>query len=231
MNTNILRYKSISYGLLLMVVTAIAAVAQQQNTALMSGMEANAKQLRQYTFKQRTETYHKGELKNAKVDEVHYSVSGERVSIPLNEQKAESEAPRRGPGHRVIAKKMEEGKQKMKEYVERLMSLTSRYLSSDPEKMHAALANAEMTTGGGSKLLRLKIQDYVKAGDTMTMSFDPATKRPMTTEVSTSLDDAPVNIVLAFDQIREGPSYAGKTIIRSAEKQLEIRIMTYDYRL
>ena len=208
-----------------------SADAQQQGAALLTGMAANAQQLRQYTFKQRTEMYHKGELKNAGVEEVHYSASGERISIPLDEQKSQSDAPRRGPGHRIVAKKMTEKKEEMKDYVDRLMSLTSRYLTSDPTKLQAALANAEMTTGGGSSHVRFRMRDYVKTGDTMTMSFDPATKRPTRTEVNTSLDGSPVAIVLAFDQIHEGPSYPVRTVVKSDEKQLEIRLLTYDYRL
>ena len=223
--------KAVVVGLLAILAIATEAAAQQQTAALMTAMAANAKQLRQYTFKQRTEMYHNGELKNAKVDEVHYSVGGERVSIPLDEQRAQSEPPRRGPGHRLIAKKIEEEKEKMKEYVERLMSLTSRYLASDPAKLQAAVAGAEITTGGSSSLLRIRMRDYVKYGDSMTMSFDPATKRPVKTEVNTSLDDAPVTIVLAFDQIHEGPNYPGKTVVSSGAKQLEVRVLTYDYRL
>jgi hypothetical protein len=54
------------------------AVAQVPVSYLMHGMAANSKQLRQYTYKQRTETYHEGELKNTKVDEIHYDAGGER---------------------------------------------------------------------------------------------------------------------------------------------------------
>jgi hypothetical protein len=45
------------------------------------------------------------------------------------------------------------------------------------------------------------------------------------------LDGSPVAIVLAFDQIHEGPSYPVRTVVKSDEKQLEIRLLTYDYRL
>jgi hypothetical protein len=236
MNWSFLHNKRDWVGLLAVFVLApltltSEADAQQQGAALVTGMAANAQHLRQYTFKQRTEMYHKGELKNARVEEVHYSASGERVSIPLDEQKTEPDAPRRGPGHRIVAKKMAEKKDEIKDYVNRLMSLTSRYLTSDPAKLQAALANAEMTTGGGSTQVRLRMRNYVKAGDTMTMSFDSATKRPTRTEVNTSLDGAPVAIVLAFDHIHEGPSYPVRTVVKSDEKQLEIRLLTYDYRL
>src|ERR1041385_431684 len=82
----------------------IVAAAQAPTRTLMSSLAANTKQLHQYTFKQRTEMYHKGELKNAKIDEIHYSVSGERVSVPLETQASPSDAPRRGPGHRIVAR-------------------------------------------------------------------------------------------------------------------------------
>lgn len=170
-------------------------------------------------------------MKNTKIDEVHYNASGERVSIPLDEQKVQSEPPRRGPGSRLIARKIEEEKEKMKDYAERLMALTSRYLAPEPTKFQAAIANAEVTTGGGSSYMRIRVRDYIKAGDTMTMTFDSATKRPIKTEVNTSLDDDPITILLAFDQIHDGPNYPGKTVVRSDAKQLEVRVFTYDYRI
>ena len=208
-----------------------SAGAQQPTTALMTSMAANAKQLKQYTFKQRTEMYHKGDLKNAKIDEIHYSTTGERISVPLGEQKADSAPRRRGPGSRVIAKKIESKQEEMKEYVERLMSLTSRYLASDPGKLQAAFATADVTMVGSSNLLRVVIRNYVKSGDTMTMTFDKSTNRATKTEVTTNLDDGSVTIALAYDQLHDGLTYPGKTAITSAAAQLEMRIYTYDYRI
>ncbi len=227
MKRNFLGRKPASLGLILIVATG--AGAQQQTSVLMTGMAADAKQLKQYTFKQRTETYHKGELKNTTLAEVHYDANGERVTIPLDEQKAQSEPRRRGPASRIIAKKIEEKQEEMKEYLERLMALTSRYLAHDPAKLQTAVANAEVTTGGSSNQVRVRMRNYVKTGDTMTMSFDPATKRPTKTEINTSLDDAPVSIVVAFDQIPEGPNYPGRMVVTSDVKQLEVRVFTYDY--
>lgn len=215
--------------LLAILAFATAAGAQQPTAAMMTGMAANARQLRQYTFKQRAETYHKGELKNTKIDEVHYNASGERVTVPLDEQRTESAPHLRGPGSRLIAKKIEEKQEEMKEYIERLTALTSRYLAPEPAKFQVAMAAAEVTVGGSQ--LRIRLRDYVKDGDTMTMSFDSMTNRPTKTEINTTLDDAPVSIVLAFDQIHEGPKYPGKTVVRADAKQLEVRIFTYDYRL
>jgi hypothetical protein len=225
------QFKCALSAFLTLVITAGGVSAQQQSAALISGMAANSKQLKQYTFKQRTETYHKGQLKKARIEEIHYNAGGERVSIPLDDQKEEPESRRRGPGSRIVARKMEQEQEKMKEYIERLTALTSRYVASDPEKLQAAFSRAEVTTGGGSSQVRIVMRDYVKRRDIMTMTFDSATKRLLKTEVTTSLDEDAVSIALAFDQVREGPTYPGKTVIKADEKQLELRIFTYDYRL
>jgi len=207
------------------------AAAQVPVNKLMEGMAANNKQLRQYTCKQRTETYHEGELKNTKVDEIHYNAGGERVTVPLDQRQTQSEAPRRGPGHRLIAKKMEEEKEKMRDYIERLTALASRYPGADLARLQEAISKAEVTTGGGSSQVRIRMRDYVKPGDSMTMFLDPGTKRPVKTEINTFLDDGPVSIVIAFDQLRDGPNYPGRIVMRSSAKQVEIRVFTYEYRL
>jgi len=232
MNRKYISHRAIIFSFLALAALAIAAEAQQQLSSLMSGMAANARQLKQYTFKQRTEIYYKGDLKTAKLDEVHYNSNGERVVIPLHEEKAESKARPRLPGFGLVARKIENKQEETKQYVERLMFLTSRYLNSDPAKLQAAIGKADVNKSFGNSLVRIQMYDYVKAGDMMTMTLDSATNRPIKTEVETTLDGGPVSIVLTFDQIRgDGPSYPGKATVRSDAEELEVRILTYDYRL
>jgi hypothetical protein len=99
------------------------------------------------------------------------------------------------------------------------------------EDTAAAAAKAEVTTGGGSTQVRIRMRDYVNPGDSMTMIFDPATKRPVKTEINTFLDDSPASIMIAFDQLRDGPNYPSKIVMSSITKKLEIRVFTYEYRL
>ena len=119
----------------------------------------------------------------------------------------------------------------MRDYIERLTELASRYPGPDQARFQEAISKAEVTTGGGSSQVRIRMHDYVKPGDSMTMIFDPATKRPVKTEINTFLDDGPVSIVIAFDQLRNGPNYPGKIVMSSIRRQLEIRVFTYEYRL
>ena len=214
------------------MVLAVAVRAEQPGTAIMTNMAGNARQLKQYTFKQRVETYYQSELKNARTAEVHYSPSGERIVIPLDEQSAtQADDRRRGPGARLIAKKIESKQIETKEYVQRLMFLTDRYLSSDPTKLQSAMQAADITRKGSTGQINVAMRNYVKDGDSMTMSFDSASNRPTETVITTSLDDDDVVIVLTFDQIHQGPSYTVKTVVRAEAKQLEVRVFTYEYRL
>jgi len=219
----------ITRGPLLAIVLAGVAAAQAPVNKLADSMAANNKQLRQYTYKQRTEIYHQGELKNTKVDEIHYNAGGERISVSLDQP--QPEVFRRGPGHRLIARKMEEEKEKMRDYSERLTALASRYPGPDAARLQAAISNAEVITGGSAGRLRIRMRDYIKPGDSMTISFDLATKWPVRMEINTFLDDAAVSVVVAFDRLHDGPSYPGEVVMSSSTKQLEIRVFTYEYRM
>lgn len=209
----------------------VGASAQVPVNNLIEGMAANNKQLRQYTYKQRNETYRQGELKITTLAEIHYNSMGEKVSIPIDQHQAASEVPRRGPGHRMIARKIEGEEKAMRDYIERMKALAERYPGPDAGKLKEAIAKAEITTGGGTSQVRIRMRDYVKPGDSMTMSFDQATKRPVKTEITTFLDDGPISVVIAFDQLHDGPNYPGKIVMTSITKQVEVRVFTYEYRL
>jgi len=113
----------------------------------------------------------------------------------------------------------------MKEYIDRLVALTGRYLPPDPARLAIAPVNKGTTDA------RILVRDYVKDGDMMTVTFDAASKRATKVEVRTALDDAPVSIVLLLDQLHDGPTYPSRMVIKAEEKNIELRVLTYDYRL
>jgi hypothetical protein len=105
-------------------------------------------------------------------------------------------------------------------------------MTSDAEKMKAALDDAHLTVSGGTKgHVRVRFRNFVKSGDLVTMSFNPESKRPVRAEVETTLDDEPVTITVMYDQVRSGPYYAGRTVVRSESQQIEVRAYGYDHRL
>jgi hypothetical protein len=227
MNPTSARLRRALLGLLVIVGSATCVIALEQPNPLVAGMNANSQQLKKYKFKQLTETYHDGEMKNARIEEVYYSSRGERISIVVEERQPPADPPRRGPGHRLINRKIESEKEKVKETIDRLVTLAGRYLPPDPARLQSAKATKDANSGE----VRLVLRDYVKDGDSMILSIDPVTKQPTKTEIHTMLDDASVSIVVVSDQIHDGPNYPAKMVIKFEEKRLELRVLTYDYRL
>jgi len=55
----------------------------------------------------------------------------------------------------------------------------------------------------------------------VTVTFDKSTNRATKSEITPNLEDGLATIILAYDQLRDGPSYPAKTVITSAAEQLE----------
>ena len=120
---------------------------------------------------------------------------------------------------------MESEKEKTKEYIDRLVTLATRYLPPDPARLAVAPINKSETD------VRIVVRGYVKDGDTMMIRFDPATKRPTKVEIQTNLEDDPISMVLLLDQLRDGTTYPSRMVVSSDEKKLQLRMFTFDYRL
>jgi len=191
-------------------------------------MAENSKKLKQYTYLQKTQIFLKGELKGTKLSRVHYdSATGEKVSEPLDAPPPEQGGRRRLMG-RMKEKKIEEKKDEMKEYVERLMGLMSQYLPPNPDRMKAAMPNALISppASGQAKLI---LSGYLKPGDKMTFAADPATKSLSEITIDSSLDDKPVSFQVVFSKLPDGTNYPSLTTINAPAKELRIAVATSDY--
>jgi hypothetical protein len=193
--------------------------------AIAANMSANTEKLKNFTFKQKVEVYLKGELKKTSVSQVHYDSSGQRVAVPLESAPAEASQSHHGPVARKVA---EEKKDEMKDYVDRLMGLTSQYLPPTADRIQATVSRAQFSQPVPGEA-QVKLPDYLKDGDSMTMTLEAAEKRITQVEVKSSLDSDPVSIVVNFSALPDGTNYPATTTVKSEAKQVELRISTYDY--
>lgn len=218
-------------GILAVALMAIALVPQLRaqspvGGAIAANMAANTEKLKKYTFKQKVEVYLKGELKKTSVSQVHYDSSGQRVAVPLESSPAAAAAqPRRGPIGRRIA---EEKKDEMKDYIERLMGLMGQYLPPTEDRIQATVSRAQFSQPSPGEA-QVKLPDYLKDNDSMTITLEAAEKRITQLEVKSSLDSDPVSIVVIFSSLPDGTNYPATTTVKSEAKQIELRISTYDY--
>ena len=146
---------------LALAVTLLACVAAagQQDKKFAQAQQENAKKLRQYSWKSRTEVRKGGETKSTQLSLMRYDVDG-AVQQTLVSQTA-PRLPKRGLRGLIAKKKKEE----FVETLNGLGALAKSYGALPPEKMQRFMAGAAVTpekTARGS-LIRLQGRDVPRS--------------------------------------------------------------------
>jgi hypothetical protein len=192
----------------------------------------NTKKLKQYSYLQTTKIYFKGDLKGTKLARVHYDTSGQKVTAPMDTPGAETQQAQSGGRHGRLAeikeKKIAEKKDELKEYTERVIGLMGQYLPPNSDRMKAALPHAQITPNVGGKA-QIAMSDYLKTGDKMTMSIDPASQSLSEILIDSSLDSDPVTFQVNFSKLADGTNYPSLTTINAPAKQMRIEVASSDY--
>ena len=79
-----------------------------------------------------------------------------------------------------------------------------------------------------NNLMSVRLRNYLKKGDSVTLLLDPATHKLSRLELSTSLDKDSVSMTTDLTTAPNGPSYPSLTTIKAPAKNLEIRISSYE---
>ena len=82
----------------------------------------------------------------------------------------------------------------------------------------------------GPGAVALKFADYLKAGDALTLTFDPALKAMRQIAVNTYLDDpaSPVTLQVQMASLPDA-SYPGSVTLAIPASQIEVRITNSNY--
>jgi lipopolysaccharide export LptBFGC system permease protein LptF len=214
------------------VLSTVPAIAQNQQMeqkvmAIKQAQETNKQKLSQYTW-QETETISiKGNAKDTKVYQIQM-VNGQQQKTLLNDQKAGSNGGREGRvKEHVIEKKTEEYQQ----YGQQIGTLAKQYTAPNPEALMQAkqAGNISIQPGGGA--LNLVIKNYLKQGDSMSMTINEQTHSPVGVQVNSYLSDPKdaVTISAQFVQLPDGTNHVATTTIDGVTKQLGINEQNSNY--
>jgi hypothetical protein len=215
------------------VLSTVPAIAQNQQMeqkvmAIKQAQETNKQKLSQYTW-QETETISiKGSAKDTKVYQIQM-VNGQQQKTLLNDQKAGSSGGREGRvKEHVIEKKTAEYQQ----YGQQIGALAKQYTTPNPEALMQAkqAGNISIQPGGGA--LNLVIKNYLKPGDSMSMTINEQTHSPVGVQVNSYLSDPKdaVTISAQFAQLPDGTNHVATTTIDGVSKQLGINEQNSGYR-
>lgn len=214
------------------LLNGVATMAQSQQMeqklmAIKQAQAANKAKLAQYTWTETETISIKGDVKDTKTYQVQM-VNGKAQKNLVNDQKAQSGGREGRAKEHIIEKKTEE----YEEYGQSISALAKQYTTPNPEALMAAkqAGNISLLPGGGT--VSLVIKNYVKSGDSMTMTISEATHSPVSLQVNSYLSDPKdaVTINAQFAQLPDGTNHVATTNTNGVSKQLGIMEQNSNYR-
>jgi hypothetical protein len=218
---------------LLTVAAATLATGQSQQMeeklmALKQNQTANKQKLAQYTW-QETETISvKGDVKDTKVYQVQM-MNGQPQKAEVSNQQAQQGGRQGRVKERVVDKK----KQEYQEYGQSIGALAKQYTTPNPEALMQAKQSGNISLQPGGGAVALVIKNYVKQGDSVTLTIDPQSKQLQSIQVNSYLNDPKdvVTIKAQFAQLPDGTNHVANTIINGVSKQLTVNDQNSNYQM
>jgi hypothetical protein len=222
-------------GLAVLAVLALSPAAGAQGPPDLQAKLAAAKEsaarnqqaLRSYTWIEKTQLSLRGEVKNTKLNSCRYGPDGKVQKTPLGDPPPPPQK-KRGLRGRVIEKKTEE----MKEELQAATALVHQYVPPDPGLMQVVVGEGKASLAQqGPGAVALKFSDYLKAGDALTLTFDPTVKAMRQIGVSTYLDapGSPVTLDVNLQSLPDGTRYPASVSMKMPASQVEVRIENSNY--
>lgn len=213
----------------LVAAASAAVVAQPPDPAQMAmqfgdNSKKNAKALRQYSWKMRTEVTVKGEPKSLQLYQMRFDADGRPQKTPISGEQVEKKKVRGPVRKRVVKTKIS----KAKEYVGKVTELVQSYNHPSAGTMLDFFNKATFTpTSGG--LVEVKGGDFLQPDDEATFWIDAATGTARTFSFRTTMEGDPINGQVDFETLQNGPSYAARTTISMPAKNLKAVVENFDH--
>jgi len=200
---------------------------QQKVAAFKESMARNQAALRQYSWTAHTEISLKGEVKKTTDDICRYGPDGKVQKTPVGAPAPPKEQPqgrgRRGGAmkERIVEKKTDE----MQDYMERAVALIHNYVPPTPDRIQAAVQAGNVSAGpSGPDQVQLRFSNYLKPGDSLVLTLDPAAKTLRQVAVESYLDDQKdaVDLKVDFATLSDGPNYVAATTLNAPAKKIQV---------
>ncbi|HTT20228.1 MAG TPA: hypothetical protein VMG82_14855 [Candidatus Sulfotelmatobacter sp.] len=211
--------------------SAQEAGLQQHVADLKESMAKNKQALAQYTWLETVTISLKGEEKKQQHYQVQMGPDGKPQKTPLDSAPAAQPQQSGGRGGRLRQRVVEKKKEEYEDYAESMKTLAQQYVPPDKDSIQAAYAkgNISMTPGPGGVVLA--IHNYVKPGDSMTLTIDKAQKQLQSIQIASYLSDSSdaMNLTVRFDRLPDGTNHVASTRIEGVSKQLTVATQNSNY--
>ena len=202
--------------------------AQERVAALKASLAASQALLKKYEWIETTVISLKGDEKSRKQERCYYGVDGKVQKVLLTAPAPQEK--KRGLRGRIAEKKKEE----LTDYMKDAVALVKQYIPPDQARVQMAKDAGKVSISPlPGQQARLTFADYVKAGDSLTLTLDLAGNRPLEAKVSTYLDDAkdePVTLDVKFNTLPDNATYASTIALDAKAKKLTVNVTNSGYR-
>lgn len=215
---------TLSVTVLASAALAQGSVLQQKVAAIEASVYKNKQMLGQYTWQQQETVSVRGDVKKTALYQVHLGPDGKPVKVDIS-QSQPTDRRKWGIRHRITQDYIEYGQQ--------IASLASSYTQPQPGRLKQLYlqGNVSLKSGGAPGLDSIVVTDYVKPGDSVTLTFDRAQKAVVAIQIASYLSgpsDA-VTIVAQFARLSDGTSHVSTTTVNGQSKSLMVQDVNTNY--
>jgi hypothetical protein len=203
----------------------------QQNVAeLKASMAKNKQAIAQYTWVETVTISLKGEEKKQQHYQVQMGPDGKPQKTSLDPPPAD-EQQSGGRGGRVRQRVVEKKKEEYQDYAEKMKALAQQYVPPDKDLIQAAYAKGNISMNPGPGGVALLIHNYIKPGDSMTLTISKEAKQLESIQIASYMDspgDA-MNLMVRFDKLPDGTNHVSSTTVEGVSKQLTVATQNSNY--
>ena len=197
--------------------------------AIKQSLQQSAAALHQYQWVETTAVSLKGEEKSRTQKSCYYGADGEVQKTPIGEPPAEPKK-KRGLRGKIVEKKKAEISESMQEAI----ALVKQYVPPDPARIQAAkdAGKLSLVPPDDQGNVRVKISDYLKAGDSLSIDLNVAKNviSGMTVASFTDKVKDAVRLNVAFSSLADGTIYASQIHLEVASENLAVDIKNSGYK-
>jgi hypothetical protein len=210
------------------VATAQNPQLEEKVMALKQSEAANQQKLAQYAWTETETISIKGDVKDVKTYQVQM-VNGQQQKTLVNNQQAQQ------GGHegRLKEHAVDKKKSEFEQYGQQISALAKQYTTPNPAALMQAKEAGSVSLQPRNGAASLVIKNYVKQGDTVTLTLDPQAKQLQGIQVNSYLNNPKnaVTINAQFAQLPDGTNHVASTLINGESKQLTVQDQNSNYQM
>ena len=205
---------------------------QQQVGQLKESMAKNKQAIAQYTWVETVTISLKGQEKKQQHFQVQMGPDGKPQKTSLDSEPAtQSQQQAGGRGGRLRQRVVEKKKEEYEEYAERMKALAGQYVPPDRDLIQAAYEKGNISMNPGPGGVKLVIHNYVKPGDSMTLTINKEQKQLESIQIASYMDGPSdgMNLTVRFDRLPDGTNHVSSTTVEGVSKQLTVATQNGNY--